>query len=71
MMKKVEECFSSDFVEGVLLPKLYLCLKGKVAGVEMVVELVVMLLSRLGNPLLTSNYFNKVSFELMKSSRGF
>ena len=45
-----------------LLPRLYGCLRGKVAGVEVVVELVVMLLSREGNPVLTNSYFSRVSF---------
>jgi len=68
-LKKIVAWFRPDFVEQILIPRLYSCLKNKVFGVETIVEIVVLLLSKEGNPTLTNLYFSKVSTELMKSFR--
>lgn len=45
-LKKIVSYFKPDFVEQILIPRLYSCLKSKVSGVEIIVEVIVILLSK-------------------------
>lgn len=65
------ECFSPEFLEGALLPKLYACLRAKTVSLEMVVETVVKLVGRDSNPALINAYASKINVELSKSSRSY
>jgi len=70
-IKDCYECFSGDFIEQTLLPRLYMCLRSKTASYEVVVEGVVKLISRDSNPALINAYASKINAELSKSSRSY
>jgi hypothetical protein len=55
------DCFSSEFIESTLLPKLYQALRLKPAGMEQLVEAVVRLVTREGNSTLMNAYTSKIS----------
>ncbi len=60
-LKDVCSFFSSDFIESTLLPKLYSSLRAKISGREILIEMIVLLLSQEGNPLMTNAYISKVT----------
>lgn len=70
-IKDCYECFSGDFLEQTLLPRLYLCLRSKTANCEVVVEGLVKLISRDSNSALINTYASKINAELSKSSRSY
>ena len=70
-IKECYDCFSNEFVEGVLLPKMYLVLRTKPAGMEYLVEAMVMLVTREGSSSLMNAYTSKISVELCKSSKSY
>lgn len=70
-IKNCYECFSSEFIEHTLLPKLYTCLRNKTPSLEVVVETVIILISRDGNSALINAYVSKINVELSKSSKSY
>ena len=60
-----------EAVDARLLPFLYGCLRGKTCCADVVVETIVMMLSRDCNPNIINAYTSKVSVELSKSSRSY
>lgn len=68
-LKECCDCFSSEFTEQTLLPKLFACLKAKTPSLITVIEIVLTLITRDGNAQLINNYISKVSTEFIKSAK--
>ncbi len=69
MIFKCSDYFSPIFIDQVLLPKLYLCMRNKTVNYELVTEIMVKLISRDTNPLLINTYMSKISSEMSKSPK--